>query len=228
MADNVTLPVTGTGDATPVIAADEVGGVKIQRVKIVEGADGVNDGDISAANPLPVVLPSTQVTSLNPSGNDYVNGTLPALAVVALVNYDGAFWVVPESFTRGEGDDGQRISGAGSLLWDGAVTRRERTPNVFKPQSAVLITTETTIWTPASGKKFRLMGYHLVCSVAGNIVLKDNTAGTTILVIPSAAGDGGTFVMLGNGILSAAANNVLTATGPATGTLSGFVFGTEE
>lgn len=33
---------------------------------------------------------------------------------------------------------------------------------------------------------------------------------------------------MGNGILSAAAGNVLTATGVATQTLSGFVFGAEE
>lgn len=103
-----------------------------------------------------------------------------------------------------------------------------RTPNVFKAHDALAIATETTIWTPAAGKKFRLMRYHLISSVAGNIVLRDNTAGTIIAVIPSGAGGSGVFVDLGNGILSAAANNVLTATGPATATLSGVVMGTEE
>lgn len=54
MADNTLLSV-GTGGDT--IATDDIGpGVKYQRIKIVEGADGVNDGDISAANPLPVQL----------------------------------------------------------------------------------------------------------------------------------------------------------------------------
>lgn len=51
MADNVTLnPGTG-GD---VIATDDIAGVKYQRVKVVTGADGANDGDVSSANPLPV------------------------------------------------------------------------------------------------------------------------------------------------------------------------------
>lgn len=52
MADNVQLgtPV-GTGD---VCAADDVGGVKFQRVKGVWGVDGTCT-DISASNPLPVV-----------------------------------------------------------------------------------------------------------------------------------------------------------------------------
>lgn len=51
MADNVTMN-PGTGGDTA--AADDIGGVKFQRVKMVLGADGVNDGDVSASNPLPV------------------------------------------------------------------------------------------------------------------------------------------------------------------------------
>lgn len=57
MADNFIANPGAGGDT---FAADEVAGVKIPRSKIVIGADGVNDGDVSAANPLPVNLPSTQ------------------------------------------------------------------------------------------------------------------------------------------------------------------------
>jgi hypothetical protein len=48
----------GTGDGV-VFASDDIGpGVHYPRVKLVHGADGSNDGDISTANPLPVrVLP---------------------------------------------------------------------------------------------------------------------------------------------------------------------------
>ena len=48
----------GTGDGV-VFASDDIGpGVHYPRVKLVHGADGTNDGDISTANPLPVrVLP---------------------------------------------------------------------------------------------------------------------------------------------------------------------------
>ena len=49
MADNVTI-TPGSG-AT--VAADEIGGVLYQRVKLIEGADGVNNGDVSSSNPLP-------------------------------------------------------------------------------------------------------------------------------------------------------------------------------
>lgn len=49
MPDNSVLPATGE-----TIATDEIGGVKFQRVKLVPGDDGVNGGDVSANNPLPV------------------------------------------------------------------------------------------------------------------------------------------------------------------------------
>jgi hypothetical protein len=106
----------------------------------------------------------------------------------------------------------------------------QRTPAVFKPFSAVLITAETTIWTPAAGKKFRLMGYAITQGVVtGAITIKGNTAGATILVIPQhTIGVVQISPAIGNGILSAAANNVLTATGVATETITGYVFGTEE
>jgi len=50
MPDNVGY-TPGSG-AT--IAADDVGGALLQRVKIVQGVDGVNDGDVAASNPMPV------------------------------------------------------------------------------------------------------------------------------------------------------------------------------
>jgi hypothetical protein len=53
MADNTTLP-TGSGGDT--IATDDIGGVKFQRVKLVHGADGVNAGDVSDANPFPITI----------------------------------------------------------------------------------------------------------------------------------------------------------------------------
>ena len=47
MADNTTLP--GTGET---IAAEDVGGVKYQQMKLIDGADGATT-PISAFNPLP-------------------------------------------------------------------------------------------------------------------------------------------------------------------------------
>lgn len=65
MADNVTLDIMSGGDSC---AADDIGGIKFQRIKLIHGADGVNDGDVSSANPLPVavksVVPGTAATNL--------------------------------------------------------------------------------------------------------------------------------------------------------------------
>jgi hypothetical protein len=49
MADNVTLP-----GASEVIATDEIAGAQFQRIKLIHGANGINDGDVSTVNGLPV------------------------------------------------------------------------------------------------------------------------------------------------------------------------------
>jgi hypothetical protein len=50
MAENVAI-TPGTGD---VVGADDITGVKYQRVKLIHGADGTNDGDVSTINGLPI------------------------------------------------------------------------------------------------------------------------------------------------------------------------------
>lgn len=118
---------------------------------------------------------------------------------------------------------------APQLLFDTAGYEVARTPVVYKTVSATVITSETTVWTPASGKRFRLMGFCITQGVAaGAITLKDNTAGTTILIIPQNTLAQALCQPLGNGLLSAAANNVLTATGASTETITGYFYGTEE
>jgi hypothetical protein len=51
--------LTNAGSGGNTFASDDIGpGVHYPRIKLVHGADGTNDGDISTANPLPVrVLP---------------------------------------------------------------------------------------------------------------------------------------------------------------------------
>lgn len=60
MADNlVTYPASG--GAT--LASDEIGNVHYPRSKITLGADGSNDGDVSAANPMPTYLVGGELTA---------------------------------------------------------------------------------------------------------------------------------------------------------------------
>ena len=55
MADNF---ATNAGSGGSTFASDDITSVHYPRIKLVHGADGTNDGDISTANPMPVrVLP---------------------------------------------------------------------------------------------------------------------------------------------------------------------------
>lgn len=69
MADNTTL---NTGSGGDVIASDEISSVKYQRIKLIHGADGTNDGDVSKANPLPIrrvpIVDSTTAWSVATAG----------------------------------------------------------------------------------------------------------------------------------------------------------------
>lgn len=86
MADNVVLSTAvGTGDT---VAADDIGGVKYARSKIVIGADGTNDGDVSSANPMPVSvatlpLPSGASTSAKQDAHATLIGAVDETAPVS-------------------------------------------------------------------------------------------------------------------------------------------------
>lgn len=71
MADNTTLDAGAGGDT---IATDDIGGVKFPRSKIVIGADGSNDGDVSAANPMPALVTGAAAENAAVSGNPVLSG----------------------------------------------------------------------------------------------------------------------------------------------------------
>lgn len=116
------------------------------------------------------------------------------------------------------------------FYYGGGLFERERGAKIFKTIAAVAVTagTPATIWTPANGKKFRLTGFMVSLSVAGSVIFKD--AGAEFIRTPlMAAGIGiASPESMDNGFLSAVANNVLGADVSATGSVSGFVYGTEE
>lgn len=69
MADNVTIPATGSGTATPVVATDDVSGAHFQRIKVDLGADGASSplvrGQQAGASSLPVVVASDQTVPVS-------------------------------------------------------------------------------------------------------------------------------------------------------------------
>ena len=121
-----------------------------------------------------------------------------------------------------------RVLGTGLLGYNGTNHDILRVPTIFKTVSLSAATAETTIWTPATSKKFRLMGFILTVGAASTLTFKDNTAGTTIFIARGTTDQPIVVPYMGNGILSAAANNVLTVTRGTSATLDGVVWGTEE
>lgn len=129
-----------------------------------------------------------------------------------------------------------------------------RTPIVFKTASIAATSTTTAsnpIWTPTSGKKFRLMRFQITAqglsatsSASVTVSLVDSastiTIGTYDVDVPAVANIvsgvnniSGNWIDLGNGFLSAVANNVLNfgisaAGAGTTGTYRINVCGTEE
>lgn len=123
------------------------------------------------------------------------------------------------------------IIGAANLVWDAgaAAWKRAHAPTIFKDMATVTITTITTIWTPTSGKKFRLLGGTFSVSAACSVLFEDNAGGTTIYRTPKLLADTPYNMDLGPlGKLSASVNNILKATSSAAATIVGTVYGDEE
>lgn len=126
-----------------------------------------------------------------------------------------------------EAFDGSGAAGVSSVDASGNTIVVGRGSLVMKSFSVQGVTVAgTAIWIPAAGKKFRLLGWALVGSVAEDISLKDGAA--VFAVIPSAAGGPAQPVNLGlDGYLSTAVNNQLVVSA-AVENVSGTVWGVEE
>jgi len=150
-----------------------------------------------------------------PSGFNLVQLGTTALTGPGIDNVDQAF-----------GASLQRTL-AEAMVFNGfaGTWERLRTPTIFKT-SNVFAGGATTIWTPAAGKKFRLMGYRMslpgdaACAAIQTLDLELRDGGAVITLrdavqVPAAAGATPSlyvspWVLLpGNGYLSSAANNVL-------------------
>jgi hypothetical protein len=81
MADNVTIPATGSGTATPVVATDDVGGVHFQQMKLT-------DGTLNSSTPVAVDIgvkanalrtaPASDITDATYIGDIKFGESLPA------------------------------------------------------------------------------------------------------------------------------------------------------
>lgn len=94
MADNVAI-TAGTGTS---IAADDIGGVMHQRVKVTHGVDG-EAVDTSATNPLPVQLLGEAIEALE--AMRVALGTLTRTLAASLPDVSGRARVAVESLSSG-------------------------------------------------------------------------------------------------------------------------------
>lgn len=105
--------------------------------------------------------------------------------------------------------------------------RRAITKFVQLQAQAITHATPVDVYTPTSGKKWRILGYNISTTVAGAIQFEDTTGNevlrTPLLLAaaPFASGD------MGNGLPSAAANNHLFLDVTVTGAVTGWI-GIEE
>ena len=117
--------------------------------------------------------------------------------------------------------------------YNGASWDRQRSPNVFKPFSVTVasIGTGQTVWTVAStNKRFRLQGFAVTSDKAVQVNFKDGSVATIFSTPAVVAATPFGVSGIGNGMLSASANNLLTldvsASVPVV--LTGCAWGTEE
>lgn len=132
----------------------------------------------------------------------------------------------------GDATTNPTAGGAAAYLegYNGATWDRVRVQKTRKDVSTVAVGSIATVWTPASGKKFRLMGGSISVSAACSVLFEDNSAGAGNFIwrTPKLAADTPYNFDLGNGYLSAAADQVLKATSSASANLIGTLYGTEE
>jgi hypothetical protein len=105
------------------------------------------------------------------------------------------------------------------------------TPTTFKDLAAVTATTIATVWDPATGKRFCLMGGTISVSAAGSVLFEDGSAGAGNFVFrtPKLEADKPYTFSLGDlGRRSAQADNNLKATLSVAGTITGTLYGVEK
>lgn len=226
-----TITITGrASNATPVeLFPTDVNGAGLVQGNIAAGtADSGNPVEVGGVgnNAAPAGVTAGQRQKLWLS--------LVGRAVAAVVGTSQAGDATPCASAAGF-DDANRLLGVGQFVNDGSAGNwnKVRTPTVFKDIAAVSVTAGTpqTVWTPTSGKKFRLMGGQVATTVAASVIFKDGGNSNAILfrmgLLPASIGQS-LPANMGNGILGSAANGTLNIDVSVTGVVSGFVFGTEE
>jgi hypothetical protein len=167
MADNYGF-TEGSGKTG---AANDIGGVLYQRVKVVWGTAG-SATDASASNPLPTVQTGALPAGTNNIGDVDVL-TLPALAAGTNNIGDVDVLTLP-ALAAGTNLIGKTAAGIdSSTIYNGTT---EMTPK-FNTTRAASSSGDTTIVAAVASKKIRVLNYLLSVGGAVNVKFKSATAG---------------------------------------------------
>jgi hypothetical protein len=131
-----------------------------------------------------------------------------------------------------DGTSGTTMGAQSLMAFNGTSWDRVRVGKVYKHIEYLTLpdATGTTVWAPASGKKFRLMGISVSCGSAGRLALRDGSTGTDFIVRFLYAGADTKNFDFGNGYLSLQADRVLELRNNSGATVNAWVtaWGTEE
>lgn len=201
MVDNVTIPASGTGTATPVVATDDVGGVHYQRGKLVGGADGVADRldvteDVASAGAEHGIL-SMGIRSDAPASTAGTTGDF----VYPLFGANGGQWVNPLGIFKTLDADVTRPANVTAYAVNDALADTTPTAGGFTFTGAgrasggsgiitdLLVSFDDDAATPLQGELF--IYDQAVTAIADNAVfaVSDAEARTTVAQIPFSLSD---------------------------------------
>jgi len=115
------------------------------------------------------------------------------------------------------------------FVFNGTSWEPKLTPSKFVVATNLQESIPTAVWTPALGTRFRLMGFSLTSSLAGQFNLRDGFGGPILISLIFQAGIPYPTIDLGNGILSNTPNTPLVLEGPGPiAAISGLFWGQEQ
>lgn len=133
MGDNLNI-TPGTG---AVAGADDIDGVLYQRIKIITGIDGVNNGDVSSSNPMPISDAGASVTV-----DGTVTANLSATDNAVLDSIDGKITACNTGAVV--------ISSGTTAVTQGTATNLKTQAEVYQGGSAVAVANPLEVKLPAA------------------------------------------------------------------------------
>ena len=172
-------------------------------------------------------VPNTGVTALQlgPSTSDSQSPPQPSAPQVVCLTPNASIPTPADSTAMAGTMPSVQMQQSGTAL---ASPRRVITKFIQLQAQSITHATPVDVYTPTSGKKWRILGYNISTTVAGAIQFEDTTGvevlRTPLLLAAAPFGSGD----MGNGYLSSAANNHLFLDVTVTGVVTGWIGIMEE